>query len=207
MRLNGLAIFKQQQSNEVKSLVYELLNDSDLRVKIEAAWAILLFNGEYVFEEIVVNLQHEDNEMVIGAALALGKLADNRAVKPLLFAFANTDNPKVGAALAWAIGQCRDVAALPLLNAAIENDFVAANACEALGAIGDLSSLNILLAALSFNNEDVRSYAARAISRLNFDADIKAKNRAITELQIFLQDQSRKVRLCAAVSLHRLGHL
>ena len=207
MRLNGLMLFNQQQNGEVKNLVYELLNDSDLRVKVQAAWAILLFDEEYGFEEIAKFLYYKYNDVVIGAALALGKVADKRAVKPLIHAFANTCDPKVGAALVWAIGQCRDVSALPWLKAAIENDFVAANACEALGVIGDSSSLNVLLSALNFKNEDVRAYAARAISRLNFEIDTKAKIRAVAELQIFLQDRSRKVRLCAAVSLHRLGHI
>jgi HEAT repeat protein len=87
-------------------------------------------------EEMVVvflrNLTHERPEYRWGAADALGRLGDERAVEPLIAAMDDPD-PRVRKKAAWALGQ-----------------------------IGDLRGQRPLLAAMRDGDEDVREIAEEA---------------------------------------------
>lgn len=189
-----------------------LLRDPDGEVRTEAAVALIRIGDQELFPEVVKSLRHGDPRVVIGAAVALGRLADPRVVPNLVEAF-KTDNAEVGAAVAWALGQCGDAAALPWLMTAVEQGFASANACEALGRIGDPRAQSVLLKALTAPADDVRAYAARALGLLQIGggkgllsrATRMAENKAVPALKRLLQDRSRKVRLCAAIALHELG--
>jgi hypothetical protein len=64
-----------------------------------------------------------------------GAVQAPEVVEPLLAAF-KTHNTSVGAAVAGALGMIRDARALPPLLEALKADFVPADACDALGALG-----------------------------------------------------------------------
>jgi alpha/beta superfamily hydrolase len=140
----------------------EHMGDPDADVRVNVAVALIRIGDDALFPEVVKALRHEDPRVVVGAAIALGRLADRRVVPNLVEAF-KTDNVEVGAAVAWALGQCGDAAALPWLMTAVEQGFAVANACEALGRIGDPKAQPVLIAAFSSAADDVRAYAARAV--------------------------------------------
>lgn len=190
-----------------------LLVDSDGEVRAHAAVAMIRVGDEVLLPEVVKALRHLDPRVVVGAAVALGRLRDLRTVPNLVEAF-KTTNVEVGAAVAWALGQCGDAAALPWLMTAVEQGFAAANACEALGRIGDHRAQAVLISALGAVADDVRAYAARALGLLRPPeprGGVAARTaqlhsqRAVGPLRALLRDRSRKVRLCAALSLYELG--
>lgn len=182
-----------------------VLNDDDGEVRTQAAVALIRLGDDAVFPAVVRALRHQDPRVIIGAAVVLGHLRDRRVVPNLIEAF-KTDHEEVGAAVAWALGQCQDPACVPWLVTAVEQGFATANACEALGQIGDPLAFGTLRGVLHDAHEDVRAYAARAIGQLHFDGEEGPKSdAAISPLQSLLDDDSRKVRLCAALSLYDLG--
>ena len=187
------------------------LRDADGDVRTAVAVALIRAGDQQLFPEVVKSLRHDDPKVVIGAAVALGHLADRRVVPNLVEAF-KTDEIEVGAAVAWALGRCGDPSALPWLITAVEQGFAVANACEALGRIGDPRAQPALLKALANAADDVRAYAARALGLLKHGGSgpkgqlgLMAENKAVPVLKKLLKDQSRKVRLCAAISLYELG--
>lgn len=189
----------------------ERLTDDDHEVRTAAAVALIRIGDAQLFPEVVRSLRHEDPRVVIGAAVALGRLGDKRVVPNLVEAF-KTEDAEVGAAVAWALGQCGDPAALPWLITAVEQGFAVANACEALGRIGDPRAQPALLEALEYASDDVRAYAARALGLLQHGdtagsrrAGLMSENKPVLALKGLLKDRSRKVRLCAAISLYELG--
>ncbi|MBL93091.1 MAG: hypothetical protein CMH56_14920 [Myxococcales bacterium] len=191
------------------------LQDSDAGVRVNVAVALIRVGDAGLFPEIVKALRHEDSKVVVGAALALGRLGDKRVVPNLVEAF-KTENFEVGAAVAWALGQCKDPAALPWLITAVEQGFAVANACEALGRIGDIRAKQILLRALSYSAADVRAYAARALAMLAWPtaqnlgpaamrSGSMEQDKVHKALKRLLKDRSAKVRLCASLALYELG--
>lgn len=190
-----------------------MLVDPDGEVRSHAAVALIRVGDDVLLPEVVKSLRHPDPRIVVGAAVALGRLRDVRTVPNLVEAF-KTKDVEVGAAVAWALGQCGDAAALPWLITAVEQGFAAANACEALGRIGDPRAQAALISALGAVADDVRAYAARALGLLRppeprgglatRTAQLSTQ-RAVGPLRALLRDRSRKVRLCAALSLYELG--
>jgi HEAT repeat protein len=205
VRCDAAEILGCQREVKAVSAMRSLLKDPDKSVRIQAALSLIRMGEDHMLQDLMKSLFHPDRRVVMGAALALGRLEDDRASPSLLNAFI-TDDPEIGALVAWALGQCKNACALPLLILAIQHHFVPANACEALGKIGDVRALNILLEALEFKYEDVRAYAARALSLLNFEKNSDQKKTVVSALRTLLSDRSRKVRMCVAVSLYQLSH-
>ncbi len=205
MRSDAVEILGCQRESKAIALMYPLLKDPERQVRIQVAIALIRMGEGDMLQDLMASLHHPDRQVVIGAALTLGRLEDGRASIELVKAFV-TDDPEVGAAVAWALGQCKNVLALPFLISAIKHHFVPANACEALGKIGDERALDILLDAVTFQDEDVRAYAARALSLLKFQRHPGQNETVVMALRSLLQDGSRKVRMCAAISLYQLNH-
>jgi HEAT repeat protein len=191
----------------------ERLGDPEQQVRLAAALALIKVGEETLFPEIVKGLRAGDPNVVIGAALALGRLADRRVVPNLVEAF-KTKDPRIGSAVAWALGQCGDVACLPWLTTAVQQNFAAAAACEALGRLGDARAQPALLQALDSKDDDTRAYGARALgmlkggsgpSAVGARATTLAEGKAVPALKKLLTDSSKKVRLCASIALYELG--
>jgi HEAT repeat protein len=87
---------------------------------------------EMMVAEFLKNLTHERPEYRWGAADALGRIGDERAVEPLIAAMKDSD-PRVRKKAAWALGQIGDIRGQrPLLEAIRdENDDVGEIAKEA----------------------------------------------------------------------------
>lgn len=214
VRADAAEALGRMKDRRALSPLRALLSDPDGEVRTNAAVALVRIGDEQLFPEVVKALRHADPRVVVGAAVTLGRLGDRRVVPNLVEAF-KTENVEVGAAVAWALGQCGDRAALPWLITAVDQGFAVANACEALGRIGDPLAQATLHAALANPSDEVRAYAARALGQLRFragsapraedDDGVAPDPRVIPALKGLLKDRSRKVRLCAAISLYELG--
>ncbi len=200
---NSLADERVCLEEKVAHLMSQLSHTSR-EVRVEAAVALIRIGDEPMFKDLLLALRHTEPRVVVGAALTLGRIGDRRAVQGLIQAF-KTDDQNVGAAVAWALGRCKDTQALPWLMLAIEQGFVVAHACEALGQIGDARALEPLVLAAASTMEDAKAYALRAIGMLNFALCSHLVPDVIGLLRSHLQDPSRKVRLCVALSLHALS--
>lgn len=189
--------------------------DPDGNVRQSAAIAVLQIGGDELLAEVTKNLRDDDPEVVAHAAVTLGKVGDPRVVPNLLQAF-QTEDLLVGSAIAWALGRLKDKRAISWLDAALVNGFVPANAAEALGRIGDIEAVPILLRTLDHPNADARAYAARALGMLEPDAEqqkglraqawLQRKDEIIDALYQLLEDEPyRKAKLFACLALFELG--
>ena len=90
-----------------------------------------------------------------------------------------------------------------------------ANACEALGRIGDIRAKKVLLKALSYSASDARPCGSSAcyveLASESPSRCAGGENRAMQQdavniaLKRLLKDPSSKVRLCASLALYELG--
>lgn len=140
----------------------------------------------------------------IGTALLLARIGARDAVLDLIEAF-KTDSAQVGAAVAFALGSLRDPRALPILMLAARKDFVAAHACEAMGAIGHSDALPAIAECAKRHCEQTKVAVARALGRLSYASSeqLAIANELLSEL---LESPVRQVRLHAAISLSRIAH-
>jgi hypothetical protein len=88
-------------------------------------------------EKLKPESQKEDEEIVLNAALTLGRIGDSSAVKPLVEVL-NSEYPSVRAAAAWALGSIGETSAikpLELLSGTEKNQWVKGYLREALEKI------------------------------------------------------------------------
>ncbi|MFH1807593.1 MAG: HEAT repeat domain-containing protein [Pseudomonadota bacterium] len=212
-RLDAVEALGELRDHAALEPLRSLINDKDPDVRTATAVALVRIGDDQLFPEMVKALRSDNASVVVGAALVLGHLADRSAVPNLVEAF-KTDDLRIGSAVAWALGRCGDPVALPWLTTAVRLNFVAANACEALGRIGDAKATPVLLKALESPNDDTRAYAARALGILKHGSakgglgsmmGTLAANQVVPALKKLLGDRARKVRLCAALAMYELG--
>ncbi len=170
-------------------------------VRAAALAALVRLSPDLLLPEIVKALRGGDARVVTGAAVVLGRAAllgaPVHAAAPNLVEAFKTDDPEIGAAVAWALGCMGEKAVVPWLVAALEQGFVPQAAAEALGRLADPRAQPTLLAALAHEDERVRAAAARALGRL--------PDPPIARLELMLIDSSPRVRLCAALALYEGG--
>jgi HEAT repeat protein len=182
------------------------LQDDSKPVRSAAAIALVRMGDRAMLQGSICGLKDPSPKAVAGAALALGLSKSKDAVPHLLEAF-HTHDPKVGGAVATALGMIGDSRAAAPLLAALKADFVPAEACKALGCLGDTTAAPAVIKALRHRDQKVRCLAARSLAALKTPLagapDLKAK--ALKGLQKLMEDPSKKVRLNAALALHALG--
>jgi hypothetical protein len=142
-------------------------------------------------------LKDEGADVRCGAAEALGKLGDARAVEPLIACLEELDWAVRNSA-AIALGNLRDARAVEPLIACLkaQDARVRASAAIALGNLGDARAAEPLIACLKDKDAGGRSSAAIALGNLG-DA------RAVSELVDALPDWDAKAQL--GVALKTLG--
>jgi HEAT repeat protein len=103
------------------------------------------------------------------AARALGEIGDTRVVPNLITLVEKHQDALIRQVSAVALGDLRDVDALPALVGALSDPSWVARqaACEALGKIGDKSAVLALVDALEDRHQAVRLAATDAIARLS----------------------------------------
>ena len=133
------------------------------------------------------------------AALALGFIADARAVEPLIAALKDGDS-SLRREAARALGNIGDARAMePLIAVLADREYKARYAAAgALGRIGDARAVPALVAALKDRSDFVRMHAAEALGLIG--------DRRATEPVIgALTDRAARVRGEAARALAKLG--
>ncbi len=164
--------------------------------------AVLIRFRELAVEPLIHALASAANLNVrVWAAQVIGKLADTRAVPPLL-ARIHDRSDALRTSVANALGDLRDARAVrPLIDSVLRDPSatVRAQAAAALGRIGDVTAVPLLIAALGDPEHWVRLRALEAIEAIVPD-DTAA-------LEVALADPNRDVRFRAALALDRLGIL
>ncbi len=196
-----------------KAVLYlkRYLNDPSAKVKLSVSLALIQLGEKKLLDEIIKNLKSDDKEVVIGSILALGNARYKEAVPYLLDIF-RTNDPTIGSAIAWALGEIGSPEAIEMLETAVENYFVAPNACEALGKIGSIDSIECLLSACDSPNDDTKAYSARAISMIinknknNKRLFIKYLPKINKKLKNLLNHKNPKVRIFSALALYQIGN-
>ena len=149
-------------------------------------------------------LFHEEQEVAIGASLALGHKKDLRALPYLLRAVLTMDEKRAEAVM-WALGELGDEAALPFLKAALEANFVPKSTLLALGKIGSPSMVLAILACLGDHDESVRLLAVKALSQCQLGHDILLIRKVSQVIKDHLvHETSRRIRLLLLVLINLL---
>jgi len=148
------------------------------------------------------NLTSKDKDKRKAAADQLGKLADPRAVEPLIQASGKGGGEGAKTAAVRALASIGKPSVKPLINTLLhdrESVFRPASAAEALGLIGGEEVVKPLLQATTNPNVDVRLHTIVSLGRLR-------EKRAIPYLVRALNDESGGVRGHAASALGILGN-
>ena len=148
---------------------------------------------------LIALLVHEEPDVRLGAAEALGELGDPKAVGPLL-ALLQDEDGHVRREAAEALGALGDPSAVEPLITLLrdEDEDVRRKAAEALGELGDPSAVEPLLALLQDEDGHVRREAAEALGALGDPS-------AVEPLITLLRDEDEDVRWRAAEALGELG--
>jgi HEAT repeat protein len=120
------ALVKLGHEHTIRSLAEAAIGD-DKRLHAPAVWMLSQVRSpihkdhNFILDSVLQALKDRDYYVRAGAAAALGRLADRRAVAPLLDALRDADGD-VRWHAAFALGNLGDERALPELNQVVEND-------------------------------------------------------------------------------------
>lgn len=143
------------------------LGHAEAEVRREACAALGELSRQYAVFGLFDALKNAETADV--AALALGKLRDERSVAPLSHAALNPDFSDFARSKAiWAMGHIGSSAATEALVRlfASSNDGLVSAAVDAVGRIGDEAAADGLIRLLEHKNADVRDMAVWALSTI-----------------------------------------
>ncbi len=150
----------------VEPLIALLLDDDDVGVRSEAAFALGEMGDERAVEPLISLLGDEDFAITENAADALGRIGGERAVEPLI-AYLGRVGGGIAIELLGKIGDERAVEPLIALLLDGDDSDVRSDAAIALGRIGDERAVEPLSAsARNDDHESVRKVAEQALGRI-----------------------------------------
>lgn len=134
------------------------------------------------FSQAIQLLQSEDPDIRLSAVRELSRLADARAVEPLIRTL-NDRDAGVKAATITALGWIKDTRGTdPIITMLNDNDpAIVCLAAQALAMIGDTRAVNPLIFFLQSNNLSVKFAAVEALGKLK-------DPRAVEPLSVLLRD-------------------
>ncbi len=142
-----------------------LLCDEDRFVKSRAAYALGLI-GEPAVESLIFALREGDGNLRWGAAIALGKIRDPRAIDPLIRALADKYQ-NVRAESAMSLAAIGKPALEPLLRFLRDSDrSIRIEVVTALGELKDTDAIRPLMQILDTADEDERVEIADALDAI-----------------------------------------
>jgi HEAT repeat protein len=174
-----------------------VLGNGNQSVREASGRALLSIDGALGFDSMRALLKDSDSNRRVGAAEALARTADERAVQPLIQALRD-ENGKVRAAAAEALGEINDSRAIePLIQALADDDSdVRSRAIDALARIGRPASDALILA---LENEDtlIKQGAAETLGEIK-------ETRAIEPLiSAFQSKEMRQVSVNALLKINK----
>ena len=170
IRVDAVRTLKFSHDPRARSALIEALRDASLKVKAEAAQAIVSLGEQATGPVIrVLNdaMDEGDNLTARFAAKALGMIGD-RSISPVLVEMLKGDDKFVACESALALGRLGETKAVPDLIALLEepNGNLRFAAAEALGLLCDPAAYDALQKRLNDDDEGVRAKARWALSRL-----------------------------------------
>jgi HEAT repeat protein len=154
--------------------------------------------GSAAVEPLLAVLRDTNANVRAGAARALGKIGDQRALNALVFCLRSDPSPEVRKSAVWAL-HLGDARATPALIEALSDtdEWVRFGAIIVLAKMGT-ASVRPLMAALHHSNAVVRAAAAETLGRIG-------DRRAADMLAKALTDLNQGVRFQVAISLGRMS--
>jgi len=154
--------------------------------------------GVDAVEPLIAALDDANPNVRAGAARALGKIGDQRALGALIFRLRHEPDPEVRKPLVWALHLGGERAVAPLIECLSDADeWVRFGAVVVLAKIGGPAVVP-LVRALYDPNPPVRAGAAEALGRIG-------DQRAVEPLANLLHDADAETWHQAAVALGRMG--
>lgn len=154
--------------------------------------------GVDAVEPLIEALEDVNPNVRAGAARALGKIGDPRALGPLIFRLRYEPDPEVRKPLVWALHMGGERAVGPLIEALRDSDeWVRFGAVVVLAKIG-APAVVALVRALYDTNPLVRAGAAETLGRIG-------DRRAVEPLANLLHDVDDDAWRQAAIALGRMG--
>jgi HEAT repeat protein len=211
--LDAIAQINQQYyaSKEVAEELQEILSVSDSEVITSmAARALAAAKHEGFLQQQSDYLFSDSPSQVRISARLLGYGAYEPATERLL-TLLQPDNMAVADAVVWALGEIGSDSALPTLHGMLTASVLTDDVIDAVGKIGNLTSVVRLLALLLEGTQSQREKAARAMSRVaransgDFE-DKDLQHRTVTLLERLVEkDASLVVRFHSIVAHSLLG--
>ena len=211
--LDAIAQINQQDypTKEVAEALQEILAESKSEVLVSAAAkALATARHEGFLAQQSEFLASESPSQVRISAKLLGYGKYEPAVERLLMLL-QPDNMAVADAVVWALGEIGSEEALPTLHGMLTASVLSEDVLEAMGKIGNLTSVVRLIAILTEGTENQREKAARAfsqIARANSGdlEDAKLQQRSLLLLERLIEhDSSTLVRFHSIVGHSLLG--
>ncbi len=156
----------EPEGEDAAELVGFKLRSTDPMVR-QIGVELLVSKGQKGLDEVIEMLDSPDANVRGGAAEALGRIGDKKAVGPLLRLVQDEDR-YVRRRAVQALGELRaERAVRPLVGRLSDNDwFVRWKVAEALGKIGGSGAIEALLIALEDENRYVRDEATAVLQRM-----------------------------------------
>lgn len=148
-------------------------------------------------EGLIKVLKHKDEDVRWGAAEALGKVGDERAVHPLIEALQDDSYPLICERASYALKNIgRDKVLEPLiktLQGAKRSDSLREGAAIALGILGDNRAVDYLIEALDDGYAGVRFAATRSLGLIGDKRAVKPlKKMMLMDAYIQVRDVAKK---------------
>jgi HEAT repeat protein/energy-coupling factor transporter ATP-binding protein EcfA2 len=194
-------IIKEKKANILEALCIATDNDIEDSALLTIAEEVMLFIGTFSIEALI-NL-FDDEKMNIWmkwrVASALGIIGEP-AVEPLIDVLYNPDKNKDVYWYATIALQKIGVSAVEPLIAVLSHsdEYVRAQAAQALGEIGDVRAVEALIGILQDSNVAVRRDAAEALGKIG-------NAHAVEALIVALSDPHEDVRKSSAKALGKIG--
>jgi HEAT repeat protein len=173
--------------------------------------ALERIGGAQVVPVLIGILRDETYQRRYQAAIALGRIGDDRAIEPLIWTLREDDltHPRADIWAARALGRMRVQRALPVLletlqEAVDNNDVMAISALAGVMAkFGDRNAVPLLLEALTFDGSEYsRNYT---LPEVMYALGKLGDARATESLLPLLRDISWMIRRAAASALGKIG--
>ena len=170
---NAMLVLREVAGEAALEHFIAALGHDDARVRREAIHSLGKVGGEKAGALVTGKLADPDAEVRQAAAVAVGALKVSRAVRPLLERLEEEEEAEVQAAILLSLGQLGDPGAVPAIEKRAAGGLFAKKAptavrlaaYRALAAIGTPHAKQLLAAAVTDGDPEVREAAARLAAK------------------------------------------
>ncbi len=201
-RIQALKALKETSPADIFPHVVPLLSDSHAKVQAAAAFALRYSHQPQAQPQLLELLQSEQAAVKVAALFTLGEWADPEVI-PHLAPLLKEESPVLRSRAAEALGKVGAEQAIEPLYEALENEEhlkVALRLAESLLSLGDTRVLSVLMAALEYDDNEIRNRAVEILVKHPQEA-------AIAGLIDILKGEEQAARAASVFVLSNIGHL